>query len=44
MPKRNGTGPSTKSRGPRNGQGGGKGRNSRNGTGNRSGGKKGNCK
>ena len=44
MPKRNGTGPSTKSRGPRNGQGGGKGRNSGNGTSPRSGGRKGNCK
>ena len=44
MAKRDGTGPSKNSAGPRNGKGGGKGRNSGNGVGPRSGGKRGKCK
>ena len=44
MPKKDGTGPSSKSKGPRNGQGRGRGRNNRGGLGSRSGGRKGNCK
>jgi len=44
MPKRDGTGPSIKSKGPRNGQGKGRGRNSKGGTGSKSGGRIGNCR
>jgi len=42
MPRRNKTGPSKKSTGPRDGRGGG--RNSGTGTGKRTGGRKGKCK
>ena len=44
MPKKDGTGPSKKSTGPRDGRGGGTGRKSSgSGTGKKTGGRKGNC-
>jgi len=44
MPRKNGTGPNTKSTGPRDGRGGGKGRSGTKGIGAKKGGKKGTCK
>jgi hypothetical protein len=43
MPKKDGTGPSRNASGPRDGHGEGKGKNATNGTGEKKGGKKGNC-
>ena len=43
MPNRDGTGPRSGSRGPRDGRGGGKGRAGGSGAGKRTGGRKGNC-
>jgi len=44
-PRKNGQGPSTKSKGPKDGRGGGKGRNAKDkkGSGKKTGGKKGKC-
>jgi len=44
MPKKDGTGPPTGAKGPRDGQGSGKGKAPRKGAGQSKGGKKGSCK